>query len=97
MALKLLSKTTYKEGIVKGVPDNFATSHKYGIFIKDEQTSESEKELHDCGIVYYPEHPYLLCVMTKGTDLSLLQTTIADISEKTYKVVDSFYKDESEE
>jgi hypothetical protein len=46
-------------------------------------------QLHDCGIIYYPGNPYLLCVMTRGTDWSALEKTIQTISAMTYKEVDS--------
>lgn len=43
------------------------------------------KELHDCGIIYYPERPYLLCVMTEGNDLNELAGVIQNISKTVYE------------
>jgi beta-lactamase class A len=79
-ALTILSKTTFKDGIVAGLPSGIVVSHKFGERI----TSFKEVELHDCGIVYYPEKPYLLCVMTKGRDLSKLKDVIKNISQIVY-------------
>ncbi len=42
-------------------------------------------EAHDCGIVYYPDSPYLLCVMTRGKDTGQLESIIGKISQITYQ------------
>jgi beta-lactamase class A len=88
--LQLLSYTTFKDGLVAGVPANITISHKFGEF-SDETTSGAvlNRELHDCGIVYYPGHPYLLCVMTRGTIFPNLAQTIAGVSRLVYNFVAS--------
>jgi hypothetical protein len=53
----------------------------------DPQTGE--KQLHDCGIVYYPRHPYLLCVMTKGPGFEGLAGVVARVSRMVYSEVDA--------
>ncbi len=78
-ALKLLTETDFKEGLVAGVPENTIVAHKFG-----ERDAISGVQLHDCGIVYYPETPYLLCVMTKGWNFETLKATIKNISEIVY-------------
>lgn len=94
-ALKLLSLTDFSGGIVAGTPKEIPMAHKFGertILNKDTTTgniSLASRELHDCGIVYYPENPYLLCVMTKGKDFNKLSQIIKDISSMVYKESDS--------
>jgi len=94
-ALDLLSQAYYKGGLVAGVPQGVTVSHKYGISAgTPTATSSGTPELHDCGIVYYPGHPYLLCVMTRGTpgsDVSTLQDTIKNISAAAYAQVQKLY------
>ena len=80
MALGLLSKAHYSGGIVSGVPAGTVVAHKFGV-----SNQPGDQELHDCGIVYYPSHPYLLCVMTRGTDFQKLQETIKAISAAAYQ------------
>ena len=86
--LDLLSHTSFSKGLVAGVPEGTPVSHKFG-----ENTAVAtdgtivERELHDCGIVYYPNDPYLVCVMTKGQDFSVLETVISDISKMAYGFV----------
>ena len=80
-ALLLLSKTVFTDGLVAGVPSGTVVSHKFGHRLLPDGTTH---ELHDCGIVYYPEHPYFLCVMTRGTSVVGLQETIQDISRVVY-------------
>jgi hypothetical protein len=47
-------------------------------------------EMHDCGIVYYPYRPYLLCVMTKGSgEIKSLETVIQDVSKMVYEEVNT--------
>ena len=46
-----------------------------------------ERQLHDCGIVYYSNHPYLLCVMTKDKTIENLADAIKDISHLVYEEI----------
>ncbi|MGC2063469.1 MAG: serine hydrolase [Thermodesulfovibrionales bacterium] len=84
-ALDLLARAEFKEGLVEAIPTNVAVAHKFGERVFG---SNSEiKELHDCGIVYYPVHPYLLCVMTKGSSFQHLDGGIREISHIVYESV----------
>ncbi len=78
--LRDLSSSTFTHGLVAGLPQGVTVSHKFG-----EHTNETgAKQLHDCGVVYRPNHPYLLCVMTQGNDFEKLADTIATISKVTW-------------
>jgi hypothetical protein len=91
-ALELLTKTTFNDGLVAGVASSTSSAikiaHKFGerTYQLPNGTIQS-RELHDCGIIYYPGHPYFLCVMTKGQDFPTLAHVIADISKITYTFV----------
>ncbi|MCE9548967.1 class A beta-lactamase-related serine hydrolase [Candidatus Nomurabacteria bacterium] len=87
--LELLSNTLFNKGIVAGVPTGTTVSHKFGI---NAFTVGPYAELHDCGIVYYPEHPYFVCIMTRGNDLATLETIIKDISTISWEFVNSIHK-----
>ena len=87
--LSLLASTTFKHGLVAGVPPDTVVSHKFGENTNYDPSTGGliNRELHDCGIVYYPKHPYLLCVMTKGDDFSNLESVISGLSKITYNFV----------
>jgi beta-lactamase class A len=92
-ALALLSQTDFTQGLVAGVPSGTTVSHKFGIVRITTNGVETSRELHDCGIFYAPNHPYLLCVMTRGSatspgSLSAMQSTIADVSTAVYNQVE---------
>lgn len=85
-ALSILSKSEFKEGLVAGIPGSTVVAHKYGEgALTDKNNAITSVELHDCGIVYYPERPYLLCVMTKGKNISDLADIIKIISQAVYE------------
>ncbi len=84
-ALKILSLTTYKDGIQKAVPEDITVSHKFGERTKEGQYGNIiNRELHDCGIVYKEKSPYFICVMTRGDDILKLQNIIQEISKLVY-------------
>jgi beta-lactamase class A len=85
-ALDLLAQAEYKRALEAGVPNGIEVAHKFG---ERFGFDNDIKQLHDCGIVYYPENPYLLCVMTRGQDMEKLQDIIATISTKVYVEFDS--------
>lgn len=91
-ALNLLSQVEYRGGIVAGLREDIPVAHKFGErSIKE--NGANKKQLHDCGIVYYAEYPYLLCVMTRGDDFQKLSSTISDVSKVVFEnVSDSFSK-----
>ena len=86
--LHLLSLSTFKDGLVAGLPASTTIAHKFGEFTdKDINGLVIDHELHDCGIIYYPNHPYLLCIMTRGNDFPTLASVIANISKIIYTYV----------
>ena len=85
-ALAILSKSTFNEGIVAGLPAEVNVVHKFGerkYMLDGKETNQ----LHDCGIVYAKNHNYIMCIMTRGYDFEIMKTTIRDISKIIY---DSF-------
>lgn len=87
-ALDVLSRVKFKKGMVGALPSELTISHKFG----ERELPSGVKQLHDCGIVYYPSRPYLLCVMTRGTDLDQMGKVISDISNLTYQEMNVRYK-----
>ena len=90
-ALALLGKATFAQGLVAGVPDATLIAHKFGEHIIAQGSTPVGVELHDCGIVYYPRHPYLLCVMTSAKDVSNAYQIIKTLSNTAYAAVAQQY------
>lgn len=85
--LGMLAESSFDQGIEAGVPAGMTVSHKFG-----ERTIDSENninQLHDCGIVYAPENPYMLCVMTQGDDYTEMAAFITEVSRRIYKAASS--------
>ncbi len=86
--LSLLSKSAFTQGIAAGVPANVPVSHKFGVRTVINDSGETRYELHDCGIVYAETYPYFICVMTRGTELTQLESTLAEASALVWKQVE---------
>ncbi|MDO8601283.1 MAG: serine hydrolase [bacterium] len=81
--LGLLSETDFNNGLVSGVPAGITVAHKFG----ERDIDAATKEFHDCGIIYPPGHPYILCVMTTGDNYSNLEKFISDVSRLAYEEI----------
>ncbi len=78
-ALAVLVQSPEDIGIFSGIPKNVQSANRYG-----SRTIGNIFELYDCGIAYYPGHPYLLCVTAKGTSLKNIEQFFSAIGEKVY-------------
>lgn len=83
-ALDLLTRCEFKDGLPKGVPSDIRVAHKFG-----ERTVGSVSQFHDCGIVYHPKRPYLICLMSRGKNMGQLVGVTAEISKIVYEKVDA--------
>lgn len=90
--LKMLTQTSFEDGLVRGIGDSeIAVAHKFGERSLYGKNGIERMQLHDCGIVYYPSHPYLMCIMTRGYSWTKLKEVVGDISHMIYTVVDKAY------
>lgn len=85
-ALGFLADTDFRVGIVAGVPKDITVAHKFG---ERSGFDGGIKQLHDCGIIYYPDNPYLVCIMTRGHDLDQLTKVIGEVSKIIYEEFNS--------
>ncbi len=91
-ALTLMSQSSYTEGITAGVPAGVTVAQKYGERVDSTGNTINAIELSNCGIVYVPNHPYSLCIMTKKNitttpgpqDETALANIIKNISSIVY-------------
>ena len=75
----------FPQGLQAGVPTDIEVAQKFGerqVFTP--QGDLTERELHDCGIVYHANEPYVLCIMTRGKDFNTMTSNIKDISKIVY-------------
>lgn len=90
-ALALLSRATFADGLVAGLPSGTQAAHKFGEHVLNSDKVATGVELSDCGVIYYPAHPYLLCVMTSTDSVQNSESIIKTISATTYAAVTSQY------
>lgn len=77
-ALQILTKSPFKAGIVKNLDSNTKCSHKFGEF----GNGKGGGQLHESGIVFLTEKPYLITVMTKGDNIKILPEFIANLAKE---------------
>ena len=86
--LSLLSQSSFKNGIVAGLPGSVKVAHKFG---EAEGTladgTVQSRILNDCGIVYKPDAPYILCIMAEGKEYAEIEQVIQHISREAYDMV----------
>lgn len=82
LALEILSNTRFDSGLSAGVPSSLLLCNKFG---ERGFADSNVKQLHDCGIVYVENAPYLICVMTRGKDWQTQADLIAEISRLVYE------------
>lgn len=87
-ALEILNQADFKIALRKPIPDEIRVAHKFG---ERGNMQNGIKQLHDCGIVYFPKHPYSLCIMTRGTDYQKQAELISEISRMVYERMKSIY------
>lgn len=75
-----LAHTPFKDKIEAGVPREIAVSHKIGVAVPDDTYS-------DCGIVYAPNRPYLLCLGSVGAPEEKAVEFMKEISKAAYAYV----------
>ncbi len=64
--LGVLTNTAFNDKIPAGVLDkNIKIAHKIGVFSRPDSES---KLFSDCGIIYIPERPYILCIFVQESD-----------------------------
>lgn len=81
LSLEILAHSKFKDGIRKGIGDNgIIVASKFG-----ERKYYDVAQLHDVGIVYYDENPYLICIMTRGNDYEKLKLSLSGISEIVFQ------------
>ncbi|MES1181766.1 MAG: serine hydrolase, partial [Flavobacterium sp.] len=75
-ALSILSESTFRNGILQGLPDNTTVAHKFGEF-----NDGPYKELHESGIIYLNNSPYLLTIMTEGNRINNMPQVLSGIAK----------------
>lgn len=78
-AMSILARSKFRDGIAKPLPDGTNIVHKFG-----ERYAGVEQQLHETGIIYCNNKPYLLTVMTKGTDQKQLKNILASVSKQVW-------------
>ena len=83
--LNQLSHSIFRDWMPKSIPENVVVAHKTGTF----DLEKSIYSVHsDCGIVYYPNRPYLICIMVNSNDLDISLKHINYLSELVFNYID---------
>lgn len=85
--LSFLSHSTFRNGIVAGVPKSVTVAHKFGeVEWTQADGVVQSRVLHDCGIVYKESAPYILCMMLEGREYAEMERVMKRISEEAYDI-----------
>lgn len=82
--LDLLSKTKFPDKLVAGVPNDVIVAHKIGNF----EDNNGNEGFRDCGVVYVPRRPYMLCMFSVG-DEQTARDRMQQVSKTIYDYVSS--------
>jgi beta-lactamase class A len=84
-ALSYLKAEDFPQGMRAAIPSGIAVESKFGEKVElDAHGAVADTQLHEVGIVQNGSRPFLIGVMTKGTNLPALEKVIRDITRDVY-------------
>lgn len=90
-ALRLLVLADNSVGIAAALPNDLGTANRYG---GRSYVNHGVKyfEMYDCGIIYHPGHPYLLCSVVRGPNIAYLKTFLKELGARVYTEMSYKYR-----
>lgn len=76
--LNMLTKTDFSDLLPAGVPSNIRVAHKIGVL--------TNQIYSDCGIVYVPSRPYILCMVSES-NYTVARSRMILISKTVYDYI----------
>lgn len=77
--LTMMTKTNFSDKLVAGIPKDILVAHKTGVY-------EKGQIYQDCGIVYVPKRPYILCMVSRSNEFTARER-MKYISEQVYRFI----------
>lgn len=88
-AMEYLVQADNSIGLGAGLPKDVAIANRFGIR-RYQKRALAFYEMYDCGIIFYPNHPYLLCAVGNGGRLEDIKTFMKTVGQVVY--TDTRYK-----
>jgi beta-lactamase class A len=84
-ALDLLSRAHFPDGLRASVPPGVTVASKFGMH-RAAAGAQAGAQTHECGIIYHPERPFVLCVMTRsrGRSVTELAAVVREVGRIIY-------------
>lgn len=79
--LSYMTQTDFHDKLPAGIPDNVSVAHKIGVV-----ELENYEAYLDCGIVYLPRRPYVLCMISQS-DEETARIRMKNMSKVVYEYV----------
>ncbi len=90
-AMDLLVEAPNNIGLFADIPQKIPTANRYGARIIN-NTKEKMFEIYDCGVVYYPLHPYIICAVVRGENLENIKSALSILGQNVYNEVKYQYQ-----
>ncbi len=84
-ALTLLIEADNAIGLGAALPHDIGIANRYGGRRYVDADKSTNYEMYDCGIFYYPSHPYLLCAVARGKDLNAIKDFLKQVGDAAYE------------
>jgi len=81
--LELMSQSSDDLRLRSGIPDGISVASKFGVSYG---SRKDESVYSDCGIIYVPQRPFLVCIMIQSEEKTA-HKIMKDIAEMTYLFV----------
>lgn len=83
--LQVMSGEHQEHWLRRGIRDGIPVADKIGVYNAE---PASQHVFSDCGIVYYPERNYILCVMINTNDQSKASDILQSVSQRVFDYID---------
>lgn len=91
-ALRYLARSVFRDGMAAGIPPETGIASKSGERIIETVGADGAPtevlQLHEFGIIYHSERPFLLGITARGSDFPDLARVLRDITSLVYTEVD---------
>ncbi len=82
-ATELLAMGSNKALLSNGIPATTKFANSEGTI----EGENNERQVHESAIIYVNDTPYMITIMTKGTDTKMLSKVISDLSMEAYTLM----------